>query len=461
MMATRYQIEGDTKYANKTVEALLYSDKYIDCGYSPGGGFFGDYATAYDLIWQTKGVNSTLTEANNIKIRDKLAYVADYCYHEQNSIYGESYVDMAQQTGGGYPQVAIYGEILSDYTNASMDTTPADWAALGTTGSWVNDPLHTYERENTGAMSEAFNHVSGHNHAGSYKYYFDTLMIEYWNIWSNIHKRSFLDEYPIAKKVAMVESTFQVLPMNVMPSFGTDGNCLRDTGKFTYNLLDTTNRSIQKRAMDRQDTTKVLANPEVIGDYANHPFLIYTCYYNYPSLPLVPPTYTSILNKDGGYNVFREDWTNQSDWLSFIIWKDIVTTNRKLLHPDQFSIEYASHGDLLIAEAGENKYTPDGWNTYGSFGMHHNSLLIGGFDAFSKYMGYLTYRGIGKTDLVAEYYPASTTNLIQSPSIEYIDATVTIDKVELDENYVARINLCSDKDQPEYSLPIKRLHGDN
>ena len=44
------------------------------------------------------------------------------------------------------------------------------------------------------------------------------------------------------------------------------------------------------------------------------------------------------------------------------------------MHSDQLSIEYYSRGDLLLADAGENKYVLD--RDYGYFDIHHNTIAI-------------------------------------------------------------------------------------
>jgi PKD repeat protein len=447
MMALRYQIEGNTIYANGTVDALLnsnYESGTFDCT------DFGDYGIAYDQIYQTRNVNSTLDTANDTLIRDRLAYITDYCYQYMiDNPVGEGINDVYQVQGKGYPNIAIVGEVLMDYSNESQATTPAQWANLGGDGLWVNDPLHTYTYTNQGEMAEAFNPTSGFNRAASYANYFLTYSVNgnqlynWYHIWSNIHGENYFEHYPTAKNSATY-TVWQMLPQSVIPSYNSDGNIIRTNARLLYGLLDETNRSALKRAIDLEylASANISLKPENNGP--SDPAEIYLDYDNYTQMTTSEPPYTSVFMVDGEYNVFRKDWSTQTDWLSFNVWKDVSSQTRVTTHQDQLSFEYASHGDILMPDMGEIKYVTNstlGVTTdYGLRAANHNALLFGNGTinwtrtgaGTSNGPGHnVTYRGIAKNGLancgVGPRYPsrATTNTLIKTPFMEYIDGAIS------------------------------------
>jgi hypothetical protein len=333
-----------------------------------------------------------------------------------------------------YFSIATTGLVLSDYSNSSQVTTPTDWANLGGDGLWVYDPIHTYGSTTTGnhgLMTEGFNYNSGASMIGAYKYYIDEGLYKFANIWSNVKGANYLDTYPPAKLVGLGE-TWQVLPMNVMPNAQTDGNIRRVTAKMLYGLMDDANRSILKRAIDNQESSNVILNMRYLGNPDD--INTYLFVGNYSAIALHPPTYTSALTNDGYYQVLRKDWTNQSEWLSFVTWKYSVSSTRQYEHPDQLAFEYASHGDLLMPDSGESKFMPGVWSIYEGDAGNHNTLLFGnGTVNWTRSVPLnVTYRGIIKDGL---YYdpgiiavnvqtPANTT-VIKTPSFEYIAGAIT------------------------------------
>ena len=83
--------------------------------------------------------------------------------------------------------------------------------------------------------------------------------------------------------------------------------------------------------------------------------LLYCVYGNYASIPRTFPATTSHLDPTSIYQVFRENWNDDADWLSLITWNKAGDSNRDMRHNDQLAFEYYSRGDLLLADAGEPK----------------------------------------------------------------------------------------------------------
>jgi len=444
--ALYYQITGDTRYANATEYLLSISDAQSsstsECSYT------GDYGQAYDFIYQTKNANSTLDTANDTFIRDRLAMITDYCYNSQNATaHPGNDIDIMSINAKQYPQIALMGEVLADYTNASLSSTPAMWAYLGGDGLWVNDPLHNYAfTTNKGLMTQGVNYQSGALLTASYVNYYNSgssrgaYMYEWYNIWSNIHGMSYFERYPLAKQ-AELYMTWQILPMNVIPNELTEGNIVRVNSKLLYNLYDTANQSIIKRSVNLQTLAKNNISLVPGDDGLINAADTYLIYYNISTVPEAQPPYTSVLVKDGWYNVFRKDWSTQSDWLAFYIWKDIEEAGggwqgRFTPHGDQLSFEYASHGDLLMPDTGEIKETPFR-NTYGSDSAGHNAFMIENTTPWvtTGYNANVTFRGIIKYHYAYEppivpmhYYSASagTQHLIKTPYFEYIDGNASL-----------------------------------
>ncbi len=101
-----------------------------------------------------------------------------------------------------------------------------------------------------------------------------------------------------------------------------------------------------------------------------------------------------------------------------------------MAHHDQASIEYYSHGDLLLADAGEDKDILNSY--YGKYETHHNTIAIE--DPRNPFTSApwsnSTARGIYKGDTYqGQVTPALVQSSLQTSWIEFIDVTAEINKV--------------------------------
>ena len=96
---------------------------------------------------------------------------------------------------------------------------------------------------------------------------------------------------------------------------------------------------------------------------------------------------------------------------------------------ESHGIEYYSHGDLLLADAGENKYVLD--KLYGEYEIHHNTIAIA--DPRSPFppspWSGTEVRGIVKGNSNGLITPAAIYAVLSTPWIEFIDTHMTITQV--------------------------------
>jgi PKD repeat protein len=439
-MGLAYQLTGDTRYANKTVTALLNIRNPTNFLAGASYTFYrGDYAIAYDFIYPTRNINSTLTTANDTLIRDQLANTAS------------ELIDLIPVTGAVapdgrdislYTSLGVMGDVLSDYSNISIAHPPIEWKEQGTLGMFEHDPIWTTAP--LGLFNLMYDNSSGKGYLDyGYTAYFDVFLYRWTNIHYTATGENLLDTYPAYKK-SVTAPLWTNLPNHYGNDMGTNGQDTSSTSMMVFSLLDATNRSMLLWQNDLA-TSNTAAGLLTYSHDQNRmaPFDIYTAEQNYSATTRTAPTIKD--NLDGHYNVIRGGWTNTSDWLSFVIWKtDPLHQNRVSGQNDQLGIEYYSLGDLLIPNGGEVKHldpiAPETYPYYGYLGAMHNSLLIGnstvnwsrqsagpqpeGFNAN------LTLRGIMKGYGVGDYTPATKGTTITTTNITYVEGNISASLIE-------------------------------
>ena len=416
-----YQITKDQKYLNKAREALLN----LDIGEVPydmdRAVSLSGYALAYD--W----VQPALTLADDKRIRDKLATLADHTYRDLNGDgTKKAYVSFADYHGQAYPNVAIAGLALEDYTNPNkipIRSGPKDWIKAGTEYLFVDDKLHTYNRP---LISFAFDEASGKNLVGAYKTYVIDDLLWWFQVYSNHYGRNIFDDYPVAKKISTSE-LWETMPNGYMNNYVTGGNTLETYQRGILSLLNDQEKGEVLRYLDQTKGNKLLPHSKE-NDLAPTK-LLFCVYDNYDSISRNTPDWTSRLDKDAIYQVFREDWQEDSDWLSLITFNVETNSNRDCGHHDQLSLEYYGNGDLLLADAGETKHVLDKY--YGQYGIHHNGIGIENPRtpfATSSWADSQT-RGVFKGSAGGMSTPTTVDTVIQTPWMEAIAASETITKV--------------------------------
>jgi hypothetical protein len=433
-----YQITGDTRYANKTVQTLLI--RGADLNQSPNLYYLVE---GYDFIYQTKNVNSTLDDTNDTLIRDSLGILSDFRY-KQIRDYNKATVPQCAiddyYLKGPYESVATAGLVLSDYVNESLETNPALWERLG------GDALFVYDNISTNTCSKGmlwagydYNYRMG-NVKGFYDYgytgYYDIYLTRWFNIYSNAHGHSIFQDYPGWEGI-YTGDVWGNLPNRVSSNMDHSMSLhFRHTPQFALNLLNATDRSnvmwhLNTRARD------VAAGliPQSGDPSGNSDIDIYLMLYNFSNETPSPPTRLNTLW--GVYNVIRSDWSNRADWLQFTVWNStqIGSLRTESKDANQLAIEYYSHGDFLVPNQGDVKQIAGPASTY-SREIITNSLKIG--DHFARYASAstdnaghpvtnLTTRSIYKGDTSGTHTRALHGVTIDSASMTLIEGHATID----------------------------------
>lgn len=348
-LALSYQLTGDPRYREKGKEALLNLDRG-DAAYKMdrATAVLG-YSLAYDWI------QPTLSPLEDQAIRDKLATLADQVYYDLNDGGANlRYITFADYHGQAYPAMGVVGCALNDYTNPShlsLRSGPEDWVRVGTTDLFVEDTLHDYPRRSL--HSFGFDEVSGKHLNGAYKEYVIENYVWWANVYTHFFEKSLFEEYPVAGR-ALTSELWETMPNTYQNNYITNGNTRWDYHKGILNLLPPEERADALFYLKRlSEADSLLPNSRNFGTLPNS--LLYLTCNDYSSTPRTPPSWTSKLNPGGVFHTLREGWDQDSDWLSFITFNVDSGSNRDAAHHDQVSFEFYSKGDLLLADAGEDK----------------------------------------------------------------------------------------------------------
>ena len=417
-----YQITKKSEYAQKVQESLLNLDKGKVGSSSDLPEAVGNYAIAYDLI------QPTLDPASDAIIRDKLATLADSVYKSLN-LNGTNfrYVDFPDFQGKAYPMMGIAGAALSDYTNPNnlpLSSTPGDWTKVGTDYLFIEDPLHAYNRS---MFSFGFDEESGKNLLGSYKSYVISEYAWWLQIYNHVYGKNPFEVYPATKK-AFTSELWESLPNDYGNDYVTDGNVIWDYHREFANLLNDTEKGEVLNFDEQLDNTSLLPYTTSI-EAPPDPALLYSVYGNYNSIQRGYPPETSHLDPSALFQVIRGSWKNDADWMSIVTCNILSYSNRDMAHMDQTAFEYYSRGDLLLSDAGENKYILN--RTYSRFETDHNTIAIedprNPFP-LSSWAG-SPIRGMYKGDANELLTPVSIPAMLTTPWIQGIDIRAVITHV--------------------------------
>ncbi|BAI60911.1 conserved hypothetical protein [Methanocella paludicola SANAE] len=466
-----YQITKDKKYADKAKQALLD----LDVGEVPeepnsmipeefkAMSLLG-YSLAYDWVQPALDIDSDKA------IRDKLAVLADDVYGDLNwDGTKRSYITFCDFQGQAYPTLGIAGVVLHDYVNPhklALRSMPSDWVKAATTYYFVNDGLHDYGQSLLSFEVDD----AGKDMMGAYRaYYIDDL--SWWaQVYSYYYQKNFLNTYPLAKK-ALTAELWSSLPNGYSGDLATDSNLIYAYHSGIANLLDTQDRSYILKYDDLVKDSNLLPYSReashIYYDTEMPDALYYLVALDYSKVARSSPPYSSHLDDDSVYQVIREGWTTDSDWLSLVTYEEDTPTYswRSAAHHDQMSIEYYSHGDLLLADAGEDRNILD--RTYGRGESSHNTIAIENprlpFTASS--WANSNARGIFKGTRAGVETPVDINILAQTPWMviadtdtaisEIISTFDTAQKLSSPINY-ERTVLYPDRD---YMILVDRLEG--
>jgi len=307
--------------------------------------------------------------------------------------------------------------------------------------------------------------AGGNDLLGSYKmYYIDDLM--WWSqIYTHYYGQNFLYVYPAVRDCIMSDIWLS-LPNGYSNDFVTNGNVL-----YTYlgafgNLLSDSDREVMQYYLGSIDEGLLPYSRTLVSLDAAGPGLLYSTYRNYSSVSPLAPYRTSLLSQSSAYQILRGSWKSDSEWLGLITYDTNTLSNRNNAHHDQLSFEYYGHGDLLLADAGENRMVLD--KNYGAFETSHNTVAFEDPDnAFSVApWSNGTARGIFKGSDAGLATPANVGSIVETSWMEFVDSGVTVAKVVKDGQYTVmplssnisyeRCILFPEKD---YFIVIDRLEG--
>jgi hypothetical protein len=366
-----YQITKKPVYAEKTKDVLLNMNAGDPPTKTDRAAALTGFSLAYD--W----VQPTLDVQNDTIIRDKLATLADTVYKDLNDNGTNlGYISWADYHGQAYPNMGVVAAAMSDYKNPNnlpLSSTPADWLRVGTEYLFENDQLHKYGRS---LFSFGFDETSGKNLLGAYKSYVMDDMVNWFQVYSHTYNDNIFEKYPATKR-AFTSEIWESLPNQFSNNYVTNGNTGWAYHKAIISLLPDIEKSEILNHLDRISKTKILPFSSVWGGTSTGGIsssLLYCVYGNYTSIPRTFPSTTSHLDPNSIYQVFRENWNDDADWLSLITFNVVTNSNRDMAHQDQLSIEYYSRGDLLLADAGEPKHIMGG--SYGTTDISHNTIAI-------------------------------------------------------------------------------------
>ena len=268
--------------------------------------------------------------------------------------------------------VGIAAAALSDYTNPNhlaLSSTPDDWLKAGTDYLFVDDKLHSYNRS---LFSFGFDEASGKHLNGAYKAYVIDDFAWWLQVYNHFYHVNPFEKYPAAEK-AFTSETWETLPDGYGNNYVTSGNL-----KWTYHrdfasLLNDSERSHVLNLDERLESSDMLPLSSSLGG-SDPAGLLYCTVRQLRFPPADLPGPGQPPRPGAVYQVIRSGWQPDADWMSMVTWNVMSNSNRDMAHMDQAGIEYYSRGDLLLADAGEDKYVLD--TLYGEYDIHHNTVAF-------------------------------------------------------------------------------------
>jgi hypothetical protein len=406
-----YNVTGNTKYINKTVELLLAMDEKDPNNYR----FVMVPAISYDLIAADRGKpGNTLSVKNDTIIRDKIAIMTDTLYRECLNYrpYSYNYLSPEDDYGNFYPQIATAGLVLADYHNESLSTQPDEWEKMGTDALFKHDSVSSFQAED-GLLSVMYDTRNGKAFEDEgYTGYIDRVLYRWYNIYMNAKGHSIFDDYPLYAGT-ITDDVWSDLPNRYGNNWLSNSQYANTGIKYTLRMMDEENRSNVRwhlnmlNANNKADLLKSQWNSgwdkrdpakmwwvNIIHDVGD--IDLYLTYYDFSNESAHPPS--ELNNLAGIYNVMRSSWSDRAEWMSFVIWNTkYLSQNRWGDQHDQLSIEYYSHGDTIVPDSGEVKEVETPYQNFCEWAPYHNGILLGNAKEvnWTRTTGWLTqYHGI-------------------------------------------------------------------
>ncbi len=421
-LALAYHITKNERYAEKARQALLNMDE--GKAPDPQKRMFQllGYCLAYDWM------QPYLSPADDLTARDKLATLADAAY---NSLNGDNarrdYIATVDFHMQWYPIMGIAGVTLGDYKNPNglpLRSMPEDWLRAGTDDLFVSDALHDYGKPLVSFQWDG----AGKDLLGAYKMYYTDDFMWWAHVYTFYFGKNFFDAYPIARE-AFTSEMWETLPNGYGNDFITNGNVIDDYQGAFISLLAGENRSASLYYLRSIDPKLLPYSREMASDGLAGDDFLYLTYRDYSGVPATPPAEASHLDNSSVYQVFRGSWGNDSEWLGFVTYDVDALSNRNNAHHDQLSFEYYGKGDVLLSDAGENRYALD--KDHGAYEIDHNTIAVENPRRpfapapWSKTRA----RGIFKGSDKGLATPSNIRGILRAPWMEMVDANVSVAKV--------------------------------
>jgi hypothetical protein len=419
ILAFAYQLKGDAQYGNAVRSALINLRKGVS-GAEPFRKALAlcDYSLTYD--WGQPG----LSVSDDATARAELAAYAQEVYGELRDDVSPAYVTFADYHGRAYLCLGLAGLALGD------DPAAEEWLRVGTEYLFVNDPIH--QHPGTRPLVWYQWDDTGRDFDGAYRGYYIQELIWLVQAYSHAKGQNLFNIYPIAHD-HLIADVWDTLPNRYNSDFVTDGNMAWIHHAGIINLLTAEEQAVVLNHYEKASSSKLLP-------YSSHPegwldnALLYSVWDDYSAVPRHEAATTSRFRANAVVQTFRGSWAEDADWMAFTTWNKDCSSNRPLGHHDQLAFEFFSRGDLLLADAGEDKHVLD--RMYGALEVHHNTVAIedprqsfgvsdwSGNSARGIYKGAVhDYSG---GNLVT---PAPVQNVVAMPWMELVHASAEIQQV--------------------------------
>ena len=414
-------------YLTGSQDSLEYAKKAtVEFTRTPGEGRDPERVLElHDMVYAYDFLQPYLSDSEDITVRNKIAELADEVYYDVNHYDGQ-YTDDIECVDyhiRAYAVLGIAGMLLDDYSGDPLPhgSTPENWLHAGTYDLFVKDTLHAWtgwdSMFNTCINSQGVDLV-----AGDYRGYYSGELMSLAQAYSHYYHSNMLDRYPIIRKW-VTAPLYYFLPNGYDTNKASGGNVKWDDARYWINLLNDTDRSYMWKYYNEITDDNTLPFTRTFGDVGDgHPGveIAYATYGDYSGIQYAVPQQTSVFSNTD-YQVFRQDRSDMSAWLSFTTFKSAGTENRFLFHDDQMSFEYYNKGDYILGDSGEVKYRVTGG--YGPiFGKGHNLVMVSK-DASSN-------MAASSKGLANSLYSNASVYCMQDPSFEYCRAEINTTLLE-------------------------------
>jgi PKD repeat protein len=439
-MSPQFRYERD-----KSVPTYHQSDTNLWEG-SDAAGALMNYAIAYDLLEDSNSSGHTTLIAgstNDSAIRDNLAfwmndsYINLFYYNGVYNANGEQHWDDETAVELLY---AVAYQALPDYdtTGKNLESGPTQWSSLMDQILLVNGtPLCTVQACNPGMFYIIANNT-GMFIDGSYESYWYGNYAYYPPAYSNIYGNIFtenpgMNEFALSHIMSALPNTIWS-DYQTMTGWGVD---MLSTSRFPANEAPWFNWYLENNPAE----WRALESHPADGWYYPDYWISYMAQSNITGQAAYPPTSLHWITPT--FAVLRSAWNENANWISMSYRPAISTTsNRFDNHLNQLSVEDFSHGDDVLPEDSEIKYTPGIYDQTSGVDGVENVMMIGkgtvSFPPETFVAGGITYpqdnltsRGVGSISS----NDAEIGTTIDTPSLGYVSATVdftkTIDNIKL------------------------------